>query len=62
MGDSTLSHEAITRFEAIEARLDALDGGSPEQQDEGTEVESVEEDEAKKVQGEGNPEAESESY
>lgn len=28
--DSDLSHEAIARFEAIEARLDTLEGGAAE--------------------------------
>lgn len=41
--DNDLSHEALQRFEAIEARLDKLDGGDKEEED--VEAEEEEEDE-----------------
>lgn len=42
--ESDLSHEALTRFEAIEARLDALEGGgTPEAEEEEVEYETEEE-------------------
>lgn len=41
--DNDLSHEALTRFEAIEARLDKLDGGDKEEEDVETEEDEEEE-------------------
>lgn len=37
--DTDLSHEALQRFEAIEARLDKLDGGNEEETDDEEDVE-----------------------
>jgi len=53
--DSDMSHETLARFQAIEARLDALDGGIQSSNGGNGEEETAEES------GEGEEEGESET-